>query len=191
MSVQVLECCAGEGRLYRGCWHSFSGACLDKKVEAVSVAASVRPGWRCYQGDTERALIGGFMRHIPFDVVDIDTYGSPWPILRAWMTSERERAEITHVFLTDGYMRHRSVSSACRALFQERHGVKGVISLEMYRKAVAARLAEWSLVAEVTASMVETVVSRKMSLHYLLVSRSSCPEARRPGGGACQTSGIA
>lgn len=174
--ARVLDGFAGEGRIWRGCWSSFAGACLDKDERKVREAARERAGWACYAGDTERALGGGFMRHVPFDVVDLDAYGSPWPFLWAWLRSERVRAPLTHVFLTDGYMRQASRARACSALFPGAKGRNQDMPPELYLATVRAKVGEWSAPAGVVPSEMDTIAHRYMRLHYLTFATPSGTE---------------
>lgn len=115
-TARVLEMFAGEGGLYRGVWARFTGICVDKVAAKVAQAARQRPRWGCYEGDAVRFLACG-MAPEPWDVVDLDAYGEPWPALRAWATSTRAFAPVTHLFCTDGYRRQRNLSAPSRTLF--------------------------------------------------------------------------
>lgn len=115
-SARVLEGFAGEGGMYRSCWARFAGACMDNVAHKAAWAARTRPNWTCWEGDTLKALEAGMFPE-PFDVVDLDAYGEPWPFVRAWATSSRQFATVTHLFLTDGYRRQRNLAAASRALW--------------------------------------------------------------------------
>lgn len=141
--ARVLEGFAGEGRMWRSVWSDFDGACIDRNEAKARDAAAARDRWACYAGDTERALLAGWMGHVPFDVLDLDAYGSPWPFFLAWCRSTRTRAPLTHIFLTDGYMDHADISPRCRALFADERGKRGDMPPEVYLEAVASRLTEW------------------------------------------------
>lgn len=171
--TRVFEGFCGEGRIYRGAWCRFErGVCLDKVESKVRSAAFERPGWACYQGDTERAIIGGLAADVQFGIVDLDAYGSPWPFLRAWMTSDRDHAPLARVFLMDGYMSQASISRSCRALFPERAGQQGDTPPEYYLERVKSRLAEWGRERGLVASELETVKHARMRLHYLELSKA-------------------
>jgi len=167
--ARILEGFAGEGRMYRACWSAFSGATIDKNETKARDAARARPTWAVYSGDTERALWAGWMSRVPFDVVDLDAYGSPWPFVRAWFDSERTRAPTTHLVLTDGYMRQASMAPPCRALFPNRKGQRFDCRPEMYHSAMVDRLAEWSGDAGLRAELVRSVKDRNMVLHQIEV----------------------
>lgn len=118
-AARILEGFAGSGKMYRQVWSPFAGATIDKDEAKVLDAARERPNWACYRGDTERVLLAGWMSRVPFDVIDFDAWGSPWPFVLAWSRSKRERAPKTWLILTDGYMAKTSVAPLCRALFAE------------------------------------------------------------------------
>lgn len=102
-AAKVLECFAGSGAMYRAVYEGAKfGACMDLDQEKAEAASIERPMWACYAGDTTRALRSGWMGHVPFDVVDVDAYGSPWETVLAWLTSKRERADVTRLIITDG-----------------------------------------------------------------------------------------
>lgn len=141
--AQILEGFCGEGQMFATCWGMFRGATMDRDEMKIAEATRRRPRWACYIGNTENALRDGWMGHVPFDVVDLDAYGSPWPFVRAWALSTRRRAASTTMILTDGYMRRASLAMPCRALFPGHKGRMDV-SPALYHEAVLARLAEWS-----------------------------------------------
>lgn len=117
--ARVLEGFTGEGRMYRSVWcDAAAGATIDILQAKARDAARERPAWAVYRGDTEKALRAGWAGHVPWEIVDLDAYGSPWPFVMAWFESRRLRAPTTTLILTDGYMRQASMANPCRALFQ-------------------------------------------------------------------------
>lgn len=129
-SGPVLECFAGEGRMYRACWIGRRGITNDKDPLKARDAAAARPTWGVYSGDTERMLRAGWGAETPFGIVDVDAYGEPWPFVAAWYDSPRVRAPITELVLTDGYMAQASLAPLSRVLFggrgRERHASREV-----------------------------------------------------------------
>lgn len=82
-SPAILETNAGEGHLFRAVW---SSACarhlgIDKRFSRPSDAVA----GECWRGDNE-TLLKRAMAAGPWDVVDIDTYANPWPLLRKVLT---------------------------------------------------------------------------------------------------------
>ena len=196
-SARVLEGFSGEGRIWRAAWSGFDGACIDKVEAKARDAAAARPRWACYSGDTERALLAGWMGHVPFDVVDLDAYGSPWPFFLAWCRSTRERATVTHVFLTDGYMDHADFTPRCRALFPSELGKRGDMPREVYLEHVRHAMDHWTIAFGATVEEFRTDAGRRpkvggktMRLHYARLSIPSNEGCRDDGAGAAHTDGI-
>lgn len=75
----VLETNAGEGNLFREIWSKHCGRHLgiDKRFSRPNG----NPSGECWRGDNE-SLLKRAMSVGPWDVVDIDTYANPWPLLR-------------------------------------------------------------------------------------------------------------
>lgn len=126
----VLECFAGEGRMWRACYTDRRGLTNDKDPLKARSAARERLTWGVYSGDTERMLRAGWGAETPFGIFDVDAYGEPWPFVRAWYDSARVRAPVTELVLTDGYMTQASLSPLSRTLFggraRERHASREV-----------------------------------------------------------------
>ena len=155
--ARILEGFAGEGAMYDAVWAAFPcGLAIDHARDKVRTAARRRPDWSVYAGDTERALSAGVGAAVPFDVVDLDAYGSPWKYVRAWLLSERARADRTTVVLTDGYMARASLSALDGTLF---HGVdmrRMNVPPQLYFETVRARLSEWCETARLTPESFDT-----------------------------------
>jgi hypothetical protein len=161
--ARVLEMFTGEGYLYRSLWHRWRGLTIDMDEAKVKAASKERPMWACYKADSLRAVRGGIAASVPFDVVDMDAYGAPWKFLRAWMLSERTRADRTLIFLTDGYS-NRPIN-VDRALFGSDY--EGQVTSAMVREAVPRRLEEWGAEHGIDARIRRTVRSRRMLLHVV------------------------
>lgn len=139
----VLECFIGEGALYQTCWRgAVAGVAMDMVADKVRAAAAERPHWLVACTEVEGAIQNGIGRYTPFDVVDVDAYGEPWPYVRAWMISRRLRARRTVIVCTDGYMAQRSIAPASKTLF----GVKGRITVtdDDYLETAQARCSGWA-----------------------------------------------
>ena len=107
----VLELFAGDGVLYRAVWHAAGrGATCDLEDSCVRLAARERPHWTVLKANADRVLRGGLWLDRPFDVVDIDCYGSPWKFLAAFFCRPRALPPVCHLFLTDNYMINRNLS---------------------------------------------------------------------------------
>lgn len=103
----VLETHGGTGRVWFRCYRDvLQGLVIEKNSEKAELLARQRPTWSVYEGDCEKAIAAGAGRHLPINVVDVDPYGSPWPVIEAFFTSERPRPELLGLVVNDG-LRHK------------------------------------------------------------------------------------
>lgn len=152
----IFEGFAGEGAIWRRCWRPFRGVTIDWDRDKAKAAALARPTWAVYGGDTERALLCGLAAHVPFAVVDLDCYGSPWKYLRAWIASSRVRARVTSIVLTDGYMGRASLSALDGTLFPGVEMRRMNVPPALYMETARARLAEWLQPARLRLDSMDT-----------------------------------
>ena len=126
-------------------------------------------------GDTLRALCGGFLASVPFDVIDLDAYGSPWAFLRALLVTPRTWAPSTWIVLTDGYFAPRGMADADKTLFPGmKVGAVGT-SLDGYVDTARARIREWlpaGLVLESMQSWTPKNRPKGVATHVLRVRRT-------------------
>lgn len=165
--ASVLEAFAGEGRIYRGCWAGLRGVCIDIAKNKASAAARERPRWACYAADSEKALAAGLGSQ-PHDVCDLDAFGAPWKFAKAYLQSRRQFAPVTHLVMTDGYLRQRGrVPDRC--LFPDAEE-KGAVSLSVgaYLELAEQRLASW-LPHGMTAEWVDVVLPKSMALYHVIL----------------------
>jgi hypothetical protein len=102
-SARVLDCCMGSGLL----WKSLR---LDHPV-AKYVGLDVKPKKGRLKIDSVRYLDAGGWDH---DVIDIDTYGSPW---KHWFAVLAHVSQPTTVFLTIGQRVTGTVGSLAKECF--------------------------------------------------------------------------
>lgn len=108
----VFDVLAGDGEMYRYCWHqSGGGVCLDKIEHCTSRAAMERPGWTVIRCDAHKVLRAGAWRRRPFSIVDVDVFGSPWRWLHELFRTRREIADPCRLILTDHYAHNRNISA--------------------------------------------------------------------------------
>lgn len=117
-SPAILETNAGEGHLYRAVW---SPACsrhlgIDKRFSRAADAVA----GECWRGDNE-TLLKRAMAAGPWDVVDIDTYANPWPLLRKVLTMSPLRPLV--VVTTCSQMRALKANNSDFAMAVARTGV--------------------------------------------------------------------
>lgn len=89
----ILDCFAGEGHMYRLAWKDAASQYLgmDKRFSRRAGDAA----GECMRGDNER-LIDRAMKRADWNLVDLDAYGNPWPLLRAVL----KRAKVQHLVVT-------------------------------------------------------------------------------------------
>jgi hypothetical protein len=99
----VMETHGGYGKLFaRSYSHLSEGIVFEKKPEKTAVLAKQRPGWGVYEADCVAALRAGVGAHLPVNFLDLDPYGEPWPILDAFLESERPKPDRLVVVVNDG-----------------------------------------------------------------------------------------
>ena len=98
----ILETHAGFGRLWHYCYQAYDGVALEFDPVRISSVARQRPTWACYQVDCIPALRAGIGTHLPINFVDIDPYGSPWPVVDALFQGQRVWPEQLVVVVNDG-----------------------------------------------------------------------------------------
>jgi hypothetical protein len=99
----IMETNGGYGRLYLRCYrHMESGVVFEKQPDKAEALARQRPGWAVYETDCVRALRAGVGGHLAVNFLDLDPYGEPWPVLDAFLESERPRADKLVVVVNDG-----------------------------------------------------------------------------------------
>jgi hypothetical protein len=99
----VLETHGGYGGIYRACYgHITQGVVLEKDPKKAAHLAEQRPTWSVWQGDSEALIAAGVGRHLLITLLDIDPYGSPWPLIAAWFASDRPHAPRLAVAVNDG-----------------------------------------------------------------------------------------
>ena len=100
----VLECFGGFGMIFAHCYREVDarGATMDMDKEKVKMLARQRRDWIVARGDNAKLIGAGFCHWIPFDIIDADAFGSPWPVVNGWIQTDRMRAQRTWIVATDG-----------------------------------------------------------------------------------------
>jgi hypothetical protein len=75
----VLETNAGEGHMWRLAWAPKAGRHIG--IDKLFSRGPKDLSGECWRGDNQ-LLLARAMASGPWDVVDIDTYANPWPLLR-------------------------------------------------------------------------------------------------------------
>lgn len=166
--ARVLECHAGVGLMWRRVWHRFHGVAIEQEEDLAQQAMAQRTAhgdrWTVYQGDSLRLIECGSFASLAFDAIDIDPFGSPWKWVKAWGTTERNRAPVEYLVLTDGYASRRALAAQDQTLFGKRP--RQNISWEEYLDTIDQRLSEWFPGAEVSRASYRP--GGMMMCHHLL-----------------------
>lgn len=100
--IHVLETHGGNGRIGERIYDGIEGVVIEKDAEKAGHLAMNRPTWRVYQGDCVKALAAGLADDVGFNYIDIDPYGSPFPVLRSIFQHPRCLAQEIQVVVNDG-----------------------------------------------------------------------------------------
>jgi hypothetical protein len=99
----VLESHGGLGAIWRRCYaHLEDGIVLEKDPVKAEALASQRLTWAVYECRAETALLAGVGRHLAVNLLDVDPYGDPWPVIQAFFGSERPFPPLLGVVVNDG-----------------------------------------------------------------------------------------
>lgn len=103
----VMETHGGFGRLYLETYRDVRQGCVFETDEKKSgILAAQRPTWAVYQSDCVRSLLAGAGSHLAVNVLDVDPYGDPWPVIEAFFVSDRPRPARLVVVVNDGMRRN-------------------------------------------------------------------------------------
>lgn len=103
----ICETHGGFGALYLEVYRYVrSGIVFEVDEQKVSVLADQRPTWSVYNADCEKALAAGAGAHMPVNLLDIDPYGEPWPVIDAFLTSPRTLPPRLVIVVNDGLRRN-------------------------------------------------------------------------------------
>jgi len=99
----IMETHGGAGKLFRACYEEIkTGIVFEKDPKKSKLLGKQRPTWRVYEADCEGAISAGVGGDLPINLLDLDPYGDPWPVIEAFFGSERERASLLCVAVNDG-----------------------------------------------------------------------------------------
>lgn len=99
----IMETHGGAGKLFDACYGGIDlGVVFEKNPKKAKLLGMQRPTWRVYEADCEIAIATGVGDDLPVNLLDIDPYGDPWPVIEAFFDSERERASLLCVVVNDG-----------------------------------------------------------------------------------------
>ena len=75
---------------------------FDEKPAKAELLAIQRPTWSVFESNCIPALAAGAGDHLELNLVDVDPYGEPWPVIEAFMQSERPWPERIGFAINDG-----------------------------------------------------------------------------------------
>lgn len=88
----VCETHGGYGHIYERCYRAAAGGVVfEKDAAKAEFLARQRPAWAVYECDSTAALAAGVGGHLPINLLDLDPYGEPWPVLDAFLAGHGER----------------------------------------------------------------------------------------------------
>jgi hypothetical protein len=99
----VLETHGGAGKVFDRVYYDCPrGIVFEVDAGKAEILCRQRPSWSVYQARTDVMLAEGAGAHLQVDLVDVDPYGEPWPVLEAFFRSERPRARRVGIAVNDG-----------------------------------------------------------------------------------------
>jgi hypothetical protein len=99
----ICETHGGRGDVFASVYtHVEDGAVFETDPDKAVLLAAQRPTWSVYEADVEMALAAGAGRHLTFNYLDVDPYGSAWDTLDAYFGSTRPFAARMVVVVNDG-----------------------------------------------------------------------------------------
>lgn len=80
----VMETHGGAGKLFDACYGNVrDGIVFEKNPKKSKLIGLQRPTWRVYEADCESAIVSGIGGDLPVNLLDVDPYGDPWPVIDA------------------------------------------------------------------------------------------------------------
>lgn len=99
----VMETHGGYGELFKACYQNVpSGVVFEKDARKVDRLGLQRPTWAVYEADCIEAIGAGCGNHLEVNVLDVDPYGDPWPVIEAFFSSDRAFPARCFVVVNDG-----------------------------------------------------------------------------------------
>jgi hypothetical protein len=111
----VLETHGGRGAIWKKLYSGFpTGAVIEKKPGDAEFLARQRPGWAVYEAQSELVLGAGLFRWREIDMLDVDPYGEPWPVLTAFFEGypARKWADRMAVAVNDGLRQNARIKGS-------------------------------------------------------------------------------
>lgn len=104
----IMETHGGYGHVYDLCYQAVErGIVFEKDAKKAAFLAQQRPSWAVYECSCEEALADGVGGHLPVNMVDMDPYGEPWPVLDAFLVGHGERMPSTWGLVVNDGLRNK------------------------------------------------------------------------------------
>lgn len=102
-SPVVCETHGGWGELFETVYGQVrEGMVIEKDPQRAEFLARQRPTWAVYEADSAAALEMGAGAHLVVNVLDVDPYGDPWPVIQGFFRASRQMADRMVVVVNDG-----------------------------------------------------------------------------------------
>jgi hypothetical protein len=99
----IMETHGGYGSIFLRCYSKVKlGIVFEKDEKKTAELAKQRPTWSVYECECEHAILGGAGSHLPINLLDVDPYGQPWPVIDAFFASERDFQPRLGIVVNDG-----------------------------------------------------------------------------------------
>lgn len=99
----IMETHGGLGDVWASVYtHVEEGIVFEKDPFRAAYLAHQRPGWSVYEAECEGAVFHGAGAHLAVNLLDVDPYGEPWPVINAFFTSRRPRPARMVAVVNDG-----------------------------------------------------------------------------------------
>lgn len=123
-SPVVLETHGGTGRIGLRCYGAVErGVVFEKDPAKAEHLAVQRPTWAVYEADCLTALAAGVGAHLPINLVDLDPYGEPWPVLDALFRGPYAWPDTLGIVVNDGLRQKLRLSGGWDV-----HSMQGVVA---------------------------------------------------------------
>lgn len=108
---RILEAYGGYGVLFRACYvGSKRGLVFEREERKANALARQRPTWAVYRCDAAVG-VGAVWLDVPFNLIDVDPYGSAWVFLDAYFAAERVRPDRMVLVVNDGMRHHLNIGA--------------------------------------------------------------------------------
>lgn len=99
----VMETHGGYGGVWAKCYYGIlDGVVMEKDSQKADSLSRQRPTWAVYECDCISALSDGVGSHLTVNFLDVGPYGDPWPVIDAFLKSDRNLPATLAIAVNDG-----------------------------------------------------------------------------------------